>query len=250
MAESKVKYIIVEDEVNSRELLLRKIQLCNIQNITCIGLAANANEALLLARLSQPDFIFLDINLPGQSGFDLIKKLSQENIVCEIIFTSAHTEPEILLNALKNSPVTYLVKPIDLDELEESIRRVCRKFGTKSTENDNPGKICLKGSQGPVYISLEDLVFIRATAHHVYIVTDNNNKILIHQSISDIEKIVQKQFPKHFIRPDRSTIINLNKIVSLQLKKKECVLKKGDEELNVKISSAGLKKVVEAMRKS
>jgi len=71
--EQKLKYLIVEDEAKSRETLLQKIEMCNIPNIVCTGMAANSTEAMMLAKLTPPDFILLDINLPGKNGFELIK---------------------------------------------------------------------------------------------------------------------------------------------------------------------------------
>ena len=245
--DKKIKYLIVEDEEKSRELLLKKIQMCNIPDIICCGMASNATEALLLAKMTPPHFILLDINLPGKSGFDLIRELEQEGIIPEVIFTSAHTEKEILLKALKHSPVTYLVKPIDLDELEEAIRKVCSNIQISKTENEMQGKIRFQGNLGPLYISPEQLLVIKAEAHYSRIFTENGKEILVSQSISEIEQANLLPFSKLFIRPDRSTILNLSKIVSIHIKKNECIISRGNETLNVKISENGLKIVLKAM---
>ncbi len=245
--DKKIKYLIVEDEEKSRELLLKKIQMCNIPDIICCGLASNATEALLLAKMTPPHFILLDINLPGKSGFDLIRELEQEEIHPEVIFTSAHTEKEILLKALKHSPITYLVKPIDLDELEEAITKVCSNIQINKTENEVQGKIRFQGNLGPLYISPEQLLVIKADAHYSRIFLENGKEILVSQSISEIEQVKLLPFSKLFIRPDRSTILNLGKIVSIHIKKNECIISRGNETLNVKISENGLKIVLKAM---
>ena len=247
--DKKIKYLIVEDEEKSRELLLKKIQMCNIPDIICCGLASNATEALLLAKMTPPHFILLDINLPGKSGFDLIRELEKEGIQPEVIFTSAHTEKEILLKALKHSPVTYLVKPIDLDELEEAITKVCSNIQITKTENEIQGKIRFQGNLGPLYITPEQLLVIKAEAHYSRIFLENGKEILVSQSISEIEQVNLLPFSKFFIRPDRSTILNLSKIVSIHIKKNECIISRGNETLNVKISENGLKIVLKAMDK-
>ncbi len=242
-----IKYLIVEDEEKSRELLLKKIQLCNIPGIACTGMAANAKEAMLLSTMTPPDFILLDINLPGKSGFELIHELELEGITPEIIFTSAHTEKEILLGALKHSPVTYLVKPIDLDELEEAILKVCSRIRNTSNEPDFPGKIKFQGNLGPVFILPEHLIIIKAESHYSRLYVENGKDILINQSISEIEKEVLTLFPHLFIKPDRSTILNLSRLVSIHIKSNECILSKGNETISVKISANGLKLVMNAM---
>ena len=247
--DKKIKYLIVEDEEKARELLLKKIQMCNIPDITCCGMAANATEAILLAKMTPPQFMLLDINLPGKSGFDIIKELELDGIKPEVIFTSAHTEKEILLKALKHSPVTYLVKPIDLDELEEAITKICTNIQISKTEIEMQGKIRLQGNLGPLYFLPEQLLVIKAEAHYSRIFTENGKEILVSQNISDIERVSLSPFSKYFIRPDRSTILNLSKIASIHTKKNECILNRGNETLIVKISENGLKMVLKTMDK-
>jgi two-component system LytT family response regulator len=247
--DKNIKYLIVEDEDKSRELLLKKIQMCNISDITCIGMAANATEAILLTKMTPPDFILLDINLPGKSGFDIITELEQDGISPEVIFTSAHTEKEILLSALKYSPITYLVKPIDLDELEEAIRKVCSRIRISVKESEAHGKIRFQGNLGPVFIAPDQLLIIKAEAHYSRLFIENGKEILVNQSISEIERTNLQSFSHLFIKPDRSTIINISKIVSIHTKKKECIISNGNEMQNVKISGNGLKIVLNAMNK-
>ena len=245
--EKKIKYLIIEDEEKSRELLLKKIRMCNLTGVICTGMAANATEALLFAKINPPDFLLLDINLPGTNGFELIDELNREGQFPEIIFTSAHTETDILLNALKHSPITYLVKPIDLDELEEAIRKVCNHITTNNQESDIPGKIIFNGNLGPVYISPEELLIVKAEAHYSRLFFENGNEIVVSKGISEIHRTDLLPFPKIFIRPDRSTILNINKIVSIHTKTNECIISKGNESINVTISANGLKIVLKAM---
>ena len=245
--DGKIKYLIVEDEEKSRELLLKKIQMSNNSGITCIGMAANATEALLLSRMTTPDFILLDINLPGKNGFDLIKELNAEGISPEVIFTSAHTEINILLNALTHSPVTYLLKPVDLDELEEAIRKVCSRLRVASKKNDMQDIIRFPGHLGPLFISPENMLMIKAEAHNSRLFLTNGKELQVYHSISKIERLSLAPFHGLFVRPDRSTIINISKIASLHTKKNECILSRDTDTLSVKISGNGLKKLLKTM---
>jgi len=247
--DKKIKYLIVEDEEKSRELLLKKIQMCNIPDIICCGLASNATEALLLAKMTPPHFILLDINLPGKSGFDLLNELEADGISPEVIFTSAHTEKEILLKALKHSPATYLVKPIDIDELEEAINKVISHITIIKSETTLTGKIKFQSIMGPVYIETAQLVVVKAEAHNSRLFIENGKEILVSQSISEIERVHLHPFSKFFIRADRSTILNLNRIVSIHTKSNECLLIREHDTLSVKISENGLGMVLKAMDK-
>lgn len=243
----EIKYLIVEDEQKSRELLLKKIQMVNNSKITCIGMAANATEALLLARMTTPDFILLDINLPGKNGFDLLKDLNEEGISPEVIFTSAHTEINILLNALKHSPVTYLVKPVDLGELDKAIRKVCSQIPVVSNDRDMHDKIRFPGHLGPLFISPENLLMVKADAHNSRLFLSNGKDLQVYQGISKIERLSLAPFSGLFIRPDRSTIINKSKITSIHTKKNECILSGDTDTISVRISGNGLKKLLKTM---
>ncbi len=245
--DKKIKYLIVEDEEKSREVLLQKIQMCNIQDITCIGMATNATEAILLSKLTPPDFVLLDINLPGRSGFDLIRELNDQGISPKVIFTSAHTEQGILLNALKHSPITYLVKPIDIDELEDAIRKVCNRIPPIINDSGTKGKIKFQGNLGPVYIVPESILYLKADAHYSRLYIENGKETLVNQSISELERGSLMPYSKLFIRPDRSTIVNLSKIVEVHTKKNECVIRNGSGTMVVKISEAGIKIILKAM---
>jgi two-component system LytT family response regulator len=247
--ENQIKYLIVEDEAKSREVLLKKIQLCNIADIVCIGLASNATEAVLLSKLTPPDFILLDINLPGKSGFDLLNELEAAGISPEVIFTSAHTETEILLKALKHAPATYLVKPIDIEELEEAINRVITYIKTIKNETTLIGKIKFQSIMGPVYIESAQLLAVKAEAHNSRLFIENGKEILVSQGISEIERVHLHPFSRFFIRADRSTILNLSRIGSIHTKSSECLLIRENDTLSVKISENGLGMVLKAMDK-
>lgn len=242
--EKKIKYLIIEDEEKSRETLLRKIEMCGIENIICTGMASNANEAIMLAKLNPPDFLLLDINLPGRNGFELIEELNQLNIFPQVIFTSAHTESGILLGALKKSPINYLVKPIDLDELEDTLISLCKKSIPEG--NSKLQRIKLQGSMGPIFTHINEIVLIKSDGHYCNLFLENGENTRLFQNISSIEKIAElSNYP--FLKADRCNIINIERIEGIYNKSKECVLRRRNDTIIIKISKEGLKKVIEEL---
>lgn len=223
--EKKIKYLIVEDEEKSRETLLKKIQLCNVPNITCVGLAANAVEAMHLSKMNYPDFLLLDINLPGKDGFQLLSELNTQGIIPAVIFTSAHTENNILLNALKHSPSNYLVKPIDIEELENALLKVYRHLNDHPVQNVlNGNKIRLQDCYGPLYVDPDQIMIFKADQHYSVLTLSTGESILLVQSIASIMRNGNLNFPP-FYKADRSTILNLNYVEHIHTKKRECVLR-------------------------
>ncbi len=241
----KFSYLIVEDEQLSRETLLKKIELCSIPDIVCVGMASNALEALMLAKLSPPDFMLLDINLPGKNGFTLIEELNHEKIFPQIIFTSAHVEAHILLHALKKSPFTYLVKPIDLDELEVAIKNVCLRLrNEKRISNTKVQKIRLNAYNGPVFLTVSQIMMVKSELHNSRVYLNDGETVLLNQNLGSFDE--NHPFSSNpFYKADRSTIINLDFVEQFFLKKGECKLRAGNFTLLTKISQKGMQKMIE-----
>src|SRR6187551_3281910 len=117
-----LKCLIVDDERKSRESL--KILIDDFcENTRVVGLCQNVAEALLAIDEHKPHVVFLDIQMQGETGFDLLEKLKK--IEFEIIFTTAYSEYAI--KAFKFSAIDYLLKPIDIEELKKSVSKVEKK---------------------------------------------------------------------------------------------------------------------------
>ena len=117
-----LKAVIVEDEKHSRETLKNLIQEFCI-NIQVIGEAASVNEAVTIIKSKQPDVVFLDIELQTGNGFDVLNQVSNQNF--EVIFTTAFEQYAI--KAVKFSSLDYLLKPIDLEELQRAVEKAQTK---------------------------------------------------------------------------------------------------------------------------
>ncbi len=142
---NSISYLIVEDELKSRQTLIKKIDLCELEELNCVGIAANSDEALWLIKKNRPNIILLDINLPGKNGFECLNEIQEENYTPEIIFTSAYNENEYLMKALKTGPVNYLLKPIDIDELKASFIKAIARINFKQNQSSSFGKKKLIG---------------------------------------------------------------------------------------------------------
>src|ERR1035437_6074164 len=113
-----LKCIIVDDEPKSRNNL-RDLVLEYCQQVDIVGEAASATEALRLIKKQAPDLIFLDIEMPGGSGFDLLKSLNSQNF--EVIFVTAFDKYGI--QAVKFCAIDYILKPIDIFELSKAVEK-------------------------------------------------------------------------------------------------------------------------------
>ena len=122
--------IIVDDEKGGREHLATILK--EFFDIEIKAHASNAKEAITAIEEHQPDLLFLDIEMPGENGFDLLEKL--ENINFDVIFTTAYDHYAI--KAIKYSALDYLLKPIDANELEAAINRFKSKIRNQELTNN------------------------------------------------------------------------------------------------------------------
>ena len=117
-----LKALIIDDEANSRDALKGKLDLF-CPEIEVVGEAENIDQALEAAQNLNPDILFLDINLSGEDGFQLLERLREiADRMPEIIFITAHDEYAI--KAIKFSAADYLLKPIDPEELVKAVRKI------------------------------------------------------------------------------------------------------------------------------
>ncbi len=122
-----MRILLVEDEVKLATFIQKGLQAVGYN----VSLEANGTAAVETAAVDHFDLILLDIMLPGQSGFEVLKNLREFTVDTPIIFMSALSESDHVIKGLDLGAVDYIKKPFDFEELKARIRNVQRKFGSK-----------------------------------------------------------------------------------------------------------------------
>ncbi len=196
--------IIIDDERLARKEL--RSLLDQHRKIEIIDEAVNADEALQKIHEKRPNLIFLDIQMPGKSGFDLLEQL---DYVPEVIFTTAYDE--YALKAFAVNALDYLLKPIEDDRLRDSIDKVSEKLDKEEpnisddgvlTEND---QVFVKDGEKCWFITLKDVRYFESVGNYVKVHFDSNRPMIL-KSLNNLEK---KLDSKTFFRANRKHIINL-----------------------------------------
>ena len=196
--------IIIDDERLARKELTSL--LAQHRKIEIIDEAANADEALIKIHEKRPNLIFLDIQMPGKSGFDLLEELDN---VPEVIFTTAYDE--YALKAFEVNALDYLLKPIEDNRLRDSIDKVSEKIDGDEpsissdgilTEND---QVFVKDGEKCWFITLKDVRYFESVGNYVKVHFDSNRPMIL-KSLNNLEK---KLDSKTFFRANRKHIINL-----------------------------------------
>lgn len=233
----KLKTIIVEDEQTSREILRNYlIKYCPTVNIE--GEASNIDEALILIRNSELDLVFLDVEMPYGSGFDLLEKMG--NINFEVVFVTAYNQYAI--EALNSHASYYLLKPISIDELIKAVDYVTE---IKTRENElqhsvlvpksNPigQKITIPTQNGFEVLPVKNIIYCKADDNYTELYLENNQKKIVSKTLKYFEVILKE---KGFSRIHKSYLVNVAYIASYKKGKGGTVFLTNGKELSVSAS--------------
>lgn len=212
-----INAIIVDDEMNAIKTL--SLELKNFRDrVSVIGHFTNAPAAIEFLKNENIDVVFLDMEMPEMTGLDFLERFQQRRFL--VVFTTAYSK--YALNAIKQEAVYYLLKPIDIIELETCLKRV-EKTLTKDTFEEKLdealGKLNqLKGGLQKVKLSYngkitfyhpDEIIYSEGDGNYSWIYLEKKNKILITKKLKQLEEDLTEPV---FYRVHNSYIINLNKI--------------------------------------
>lgn len=198
--EQKLKAIIIDDEENGRKVLQNLItEFCPEVKLT--GQAANIQDGMTLIKKENPDVVFLDIQMPFGSGFDMLEQL--ETIDFEVIFTTAHSDYG--LRAIEFAALHYLLKPIDIEQLKEAVARAVKKRLRPSASVDQmrylmqmlqqgdqpPEKIALPSQDGLIFVRIENVVRCEADGAYTHVHVKEANTITVSKNLKSIEALLK-----------------------------------------------------------
>lgn len=208
-----MKTIIVDDERLARNELKRLLE--EFPKINIVAEAANADEAIELINEHNPDLLFLDIQMPGKNGFELLEAI--EDRVPEVIFTTAYDE--YALKAFEYNALDYIMKPIDTARLAEAIQKVESEMkraeaavqNTESYLGEND-QVFVKDGEKCWFVKLGKVRLFESMGNYVRLHFEDQKPMIL-KSLNSLEERLD---PKIFFRANRKHIINLNWIDKIE----------------------------------
>ncbi|WP_430815844.1 LytR/AlgR family response regulator transcription factor [Carboxylicivirga sp. RSCT41] len=205
-----VKCLVVDDESLAVDIISEYIR--RLDNLLLVDTCNNAIEAMQKLNEHQVDLLFLDIQMPGLTGLQLMRNLSHRP---EVIFTTAYSE--YALEGFELEALDYLIKPISFERFIKAVNRYFKNHqqleiphnDTSNTFND--AFIFVKSDKMMVKVVLKDITHIESLRNYVSIYLNDGREIKTMNTISNIE---EKLPETHFIRVHRSYIIAVDKIES------------------------------------
>ncbi len=208
-----IKAVIVDDELHAINVLTKLLEKLDIV-IEIVASATSVNDGYEVIQQYQPDLVFLDVEMPGGNGFDLLSKFTA--VTFQVIFTTAYEH--YALQAIKISALDYILKPIAIEELNAAVKKVSTKKVQEAKrvvsllENLHTNQLKSivlpnKGSYEPINIS--EIILLKADNNYTEFILQNGKTILVSKTIKEYEDLL---INKGFFRVHKSTIINLTHI--------------------------------------
>ncbi len=204
-----MKAIVIDDSRLARNELKRLLK--DFDTVQIAGEASNAMEAIEKIENEKPDLIFLDIQMPGKDGFELLEEL---DYIPEVIFTTAYDEYAI--KAFEFNALDYLLKPVQKDRLAGALSKISEKQERESTESGermtSSDQVFVKDGDKCWFVQLSEVRLFEVEGNYTKLYFDDQ-KPMIPRTLNYLETRLD---PKKFFRANRQQIINLNWIERIE----------------------------------
>ncbi len=209
-----LKAILIDDEPDCVHLLARELA-AHCPQVQVIGQTTSSEDGLRLIQVLQPDLVFLDIEMPRQNGFQLLEKVGE--IFFQLIFVTAYNEYAV--KAFRFSALDYLLKPIDVAELQAAVRKAARRQGIdgqqirfleRQIQQQQPAdKIAVPYQNGVVFLPLNEILYCEADNNYTRVIATQKRQFLLTRTLREVQQVLEE---RHFMRVHRQYLINLDQI--------------------------------------
>lgn len=205
-----MRALIVDDERLARKELMKLLE--DHPSIEVVGEAMNADEAEQMINELNPDLLFLDIQMPGRTGFQLLESLDSAPLV---VFTTAYDE--FALKAFEVNALDYLLKPIQPERLSEAVQKINEKERSRGGRSKDKklgleDQVFVKDGDRCWFVGLNNIRLFESDGNYIKVYFDNNRP-MIHKSLNALD---EKLDERAFFRASRKHIINLSWVEGIE----------------------------------
>ncbi len=212
-----MRIAIIDDEVHCVEGLILHLK-SKFPEMEIVYKGTRPEDALISLANAKPDLLFLDVEMPGMNGFELLDQVDDDSF--DVIFTTAYSQ--YAAQAFKAKAVNYLLKPIDENELEEAVlhwkeekemkknvssERMEELLTYLKREGILKNKIAVPVSEGYEFVETNEILYCQSQNNYTLLFTVDNRKLVLSKTLKEFQKLLEKYF---FIRIHKSYLINPN----------------------------------------
>ena len=211
-----IKAVIIDDEIHCRKTL-NMLLAENCPDVQVVEQCEDGEAGILAIQKLKPDIVFLDIEMPGMNGFEMLQKLPAINF--EIIFTTSYDQYAI--KAFKFSALDYLLKPVDRQELEAAVQKVVKRLSRPVPQQleillqklyqpaSSIRKIALPTMEGLQMIPIDSIISCASDSNYTIFQLKNKQKLIVSRLLREVEEMLEEY---SFLRVHHSYVVNLNEI--------------------------------------
>ncbi|WP_372948692.1 LytR/AlgR family response regulator transcription factor [Mariniphaga sp.] len=201
----KLKVAIIDDEKHAIETLLFDLKEYHSNDIEIVFTATNPVEGLKKLHTEKPDLLFLDVDMPGLSGLDLVELM--QDLPTWVVFTTAHLEYAV--KAVETLASGYLLKPVQSDDLKRIIEKVKAEKQNKKTNQTVSGKIPVPDADGIELIPWDEIIYCKSDSNYCELNLTGERRIVASKTL----KYFESNLPvSQFYRIHKSYLVNLHHI--------------------------------------
>lgn len=211
-----IKAVIIDDEKNALEVLEMQLhQFC--KEVSVIATCNGGKEGVKAIKEMQPDLVFLDIEMPHINGFDVLDQT--KNLNYKVIFTTAYDQ--FAIKAFKFSAIDYLLKPIDIVDLQNAVEKAQKESLNQNLEDKikllveqyypqkNRQKVALPVGNMLEFFDVDEIIRVESDSNYSHIFLANQKKITLSKTLKDVEENIKGE---PFFRVHQSHLINTNHV--------------------------------------
>lgn len=228
-----IKAVIIDDEAKARRILEALLkEYC--PEVEILASCEDVPSGVIAINKYKPDVVFLDVEMPGYTGFQLLEFFNEVNF--EIIFTTAHSD--YALQAFKVSAIDYLLKPIQISELIRAVDKLKKVQGDEATristlrenfKHNAIRRLALPVAEGLIFVEVNDILYLEADGSYTKFCLANGKSVVVSKKIKEFEEALSTA--NNFFRPHRSYIISLNAIKQYVKQDGGYILLKNDTQI-------------------
>lgn len=235
------KAIIIDDEEASRSNTRTMLEkYC--PEVKIVGEADNGPNGKSLIQELKPQVVFLDINMPGMNGFEMLEGIYHRDFC--VVFLTAYSEHGI--TAVKSGAIDYLLKPLILSELQGAVKKVTEYYevkGQSAKTDENKNLVLINHSKGFTLLDLKEIIWLEANDNYTNLYLNDHKKIMASKTLKEFESILPTQ---EFFRIHRSALVNYKYVKEFSnLDGGEVILSDGSK---VQVSKAKLQEFAEFIK--
>jgi len=201
----KLTAAIIDDEIHAIETLKYDLEINHGDEVVILFTATNPIEGAKRVRTDMPDLLFLDVDMPGISGLDLIRLV--DDLPLKIVFTTAHIEYAV--KAVETVATGYLVKPVQADDLQRIIHKVKEEKNTARPGCTVSGKIPVADADGIELVPFAEIIYLKSDSNYCELKLTGNRKLVASKTLKHFEELLPVN---QFLRIHKSYLINIHQV--------------------------------------